>query len=467
MTDPIGGWTPEPGALVFLDQPNPIVMGFTEDEAIAFLKGNTIATMEDSGVLVASAEVQTGAMIAFIPSTADLVDIVLEDGESFEQLHTTAYYLGDAEDIPEEVQREIHEAIQDLADHQPVIEGNLFGFSVWNPGAENECAVADVGGEDLENAHDVISELLDDMDFPYPDQHDPWRPHITLKYQEDAVEVLTPEVMAKTGLIIYDRIRVAFAGVVTDYPLSEHIVASIAFHLAGKHNQKAHGRGGLAEHASDGEIRAAQKLNKGKRLDLDDPTESGIAGGLDYYTSKESAGDALRWTANSAPESQDGLGALARTVAAAPPNAPTLYRGMHGVDPKHIPTKGDVFDLAPTSFTRSQTVAEQFATPTEFETKLPVVLTKVKKNSRALRVDQYSRFKDEKEHVAMGRYKVTDHKISNKVIKHKDGVSRTVTFHEIELEQVDPDVVSLSRIVDVTTGPPPGIGPMLGDNPWG
>lgn len=300
MTEPSftgAPWTTEPGALVFLEEP-PISdgVGMTFDEAFDFLSGNT----DVIEVLTAAADVHEGAMIAFIPTTDDLVELVLSDGEPLEQLHTTAFYLGDNADIPEDVKRLIHVAIKDIAMLQPVIVGDVFGFSVWNPNTDHECAVADVGGADLEDAHESIFDVLDDMGFPYPDQHDPWRPHITLKYQSNAVEVLTDEVMAKTGPITYDRIRVAFGGVVTDYPLGGVLIASEAFHLAGKHNQQshAHGTGGI-ETVSGRELKDSKKnfdrrqggaTRKGGALSQatagDETTQTAVAdyaGSVGYY----------------------------------------------------------------------------------------------------------------------------------------------------------------------------------------
>lgn len=443
-------WTPEPGAIEFIPELPIVDVGYTNDEAYALLTGR----MPFVDTITAAADVHDGAMIAFVPSSDDIAELVVEGGEPADQLHCTAFYLGLAEDFDDEMRATVLEAMRQFAGVQPVVNGDVFGYSVWNPD-EEACLVADVGGSDLEDAQNAIVELLEDLEFFYPDQHEPYRPHITLAYADDPRQLMTDELMTRTGPIVFDRIRIAFAGETTDYPLGAGMTAAsveTTFHLAGKHDQATHGRGGLADHASDGEIRAAQKLNKGKPLDMSDPTERSIGESIYYYT-KEPGSPSGVSRALRDPHAEGADASFVRAVAAAPPDSPKLYRGMHDVPPAELPQEGDVFDLGPTSFTRSKKVSERpaFARSNGRKTMRTtsgedVVVVEgnevhitVSSGSRALRVDQHSFFPDEEEHVGMGRYRVKKRREKIVTTELQDGTKGSVTRIEIELEQVSPD----------------------------
>lgn len=400
-------------------------------------------------VVTAAADVQDGAMIAFVPYVEDVNDLLLPDGEPLQELHTTVFYLGLAEDYDVAQRMDLHDAIAGIAARQPVIVADVFGFSIWNP-IENPCLVADVGGEDLEDAYESVAELLDDMEDdlpPLPEQHDPWRPHITLKF---GALTIPPDLLEKTGPVTFDRIRLAFGGLVTDYPLGGVLTAAThAFHLPGQHDQRSHGRGGIGAHSSPEEARIAQKLNDGKKLDRSVPselrTEQAIAGWTHaQYGAKDRVPDApgdisdsVAHAINHDPDADTFGGVFARTVAAAPPDSPTLYRGQyHHGSAARVPSVGDTYDLGATSFTRDRGVAEKFA----FEGSTSadhMVITRVKKGSRALRIDQHSgSYSWEKEHVGLGRYKVTGRKDSTKVIK-RGGSKIEVKVTELDVEQID------------------------------
>lgn len=401
--------------------------------------------------LVAAADVQDGAMIAFIPHVEDVTELVQPDGEDIMELHTTVFYLGLAEDFDVAQRMDLHDAIAELAMRQPTIVAEVFGFSIWNP-LDNPVLVADVGGSDLEDAYDSIEELMADHEEdlpPLPDQHEPWRPHITLKY---GVLTIPPDVLEKTGPITYDRIRLAFGGLATDYPLGGAIVAGGGiepFHLPGQHDQRSHGRGGIGAHSSPEEARIAQKLNDGKKLDRSVPselrTEQAIAGWTHaQYGAKDRVPDApgdisdsVAHAINHDPDADTYGGVFARTVAAAPPDAPTLYRGQyHHGGAGRVPSVGDTYDIGATSFTRDHGVAEKFA----FEgstTSDQAIITRVKKGSRALRIDQHSgSYSWEKEHVALGRYRVTGRKDSVKTVK-RGGKKVEIKVTELDVEQID------------------------------
>lgn len=240
-------WTTEPGAIVFIPD---ATEGWTVDEAYAFLARDNPSVVtgetEDEFVesLVAAADVHEGAMIAFIPSDADLERLALPDGEDAEQLHITAFYLGDAVDIPEDQRAEIIDAVAARFEGESLLRASVFGFGTFNPDGEEPCVIANVGGGDLEDAHELVGEMLDELAVAYPEQHDPWIPHITLIYATDPYEYLNDDLNSRAGPIVIDRVRVAFAGEAVDIPLGNLAASGEAFHMPGGHDQLSHGGGG-------------------------------------------------------------------------------------------------------------------------------------------------------------------------------------------------------------------------------
>ena len=226
----------------------------------------------------------------------------------------------------------------------------------------------------------------------------------------------------------------------TAYPFND-ITASTDFHLLGQHDQSTH-----AGHATVAESIAAVHLAGGGKLDETDPENARIAGAVRGWTEGGNSGARVRHEVQGAvadPTADTPGAALARTVAAAPPGSPVLHRGMRDVPAHEIPNEGDVFDLAPTSFTRSKKVMEQFSRPEEggnssFGSHNMVHIT-VKKGSRTIQVSQYAppKFAHEQEHVGLGRYHVTKHTTKTVTVKALDGSKSTLTLHEIEMEQVD------------------------------
>lgn len=430
-------WTTEPGAIVFLpDDVNAV--GFTDEEVFNLLTGG----IEDGIVAAATSDVHTGAMIALVPTLDDVLELQAAAGpnaEPLEELHCTLLFLGEASEIDDDTRDAILAFVEEIAERQPVVIANIFGFNVWNPNGPEPCVVAAVSGADLDDVSDTVIQTLEDADIEYPDNHKPWVPHVTLAYDSDPVALLTDDLLSKTGPVTFDRIRVAFGGVTTDFPLGVVVASAQVFHLPGKHDQHAHGRGG----AHSNEIGAAERMNAGKKLDLNDPEQARLHGTINSWSGGGNANAATRheMTASVSDPMADTDGAqMMRVVAAAPANAPELHRGMVHVHPDDIPSEGHVVSLGPTSFTRSSKVAESFAEP-EFSDlgRRTQVIVHVKKNSRALRVDQEvtGKFKDEQEHIGLGKYHVTSRKEKEVTIKAKDGKKRTMTRIDLEYTQVD------------------------------
>jgi 2'-5' RNA ligase len=438
-------WTVEPGAIVFVPDPTE---GWTVDEAYAFLarENPNVVTGETESefleTLTAAADVHEGAMIAFIPSEVDLERLALENGEDAEQLHITAFYLGTTADIDDEEQAAIIDAIADWFTGRPIIRADVFGFGTFNPDGEEPCLIANVGGGELEDARDDVSAILDEIEFAYPEQHDPWIPHITLIYADDPYKLLTDELNPLLGPIVIDRVRVAFGGVATDIPLGD-LAASAAFHLAGQHDQHSHGKGG----ASAGELAAGERLNRGKKLDQNDPEQARIHGTINTWSEGGNEGARVTYEMQEAvhnPGADTDGAQLMRVVGGAPANSPELHRGMNGViHGEDLPTEVDVFSLGPTSFTRSKKIADDFATPPYSDIGgATVVHMRLAKGSHSLRVDQEitGKFKNEQEHITLGRFKVTGRTERTATVKAKDGRPKDVRIIDLNIAQVDESV---------------------------
>jgi 2'-5' RNA ligase len=190
--------------------------GMTEDEALAFL-----ASVGPFGIkmpVVAAADVQTGAMIALVPTATDAQRLALEGFEPLEQLHLTLVYLGDAVDFTPEQREEIINVVRRNA--TTPIEANAFAVSVFNPGGDEPAPLVlgvGNGGEQLEMLHNAIFAEVTDG-FTIAQNHTPWVPHVTLAYSDHPHE-LFDVAMKRTGPITFDRVRVAFGGDNVDIPL--------------------------------------------------------------------------------------------------------------------------------------------------------------------------------------------------------------------------------------------------------
>jgi len=347
-------WTPEPGAIQFIT--DPFETGFTDDEIELLLTGGEVTpkSVLADGSLTAAADVQTGAMIAFAPSVEDAMRLAIDGGDPVDELHCTVLYLGDAVDFDDEQQAAIIGAMKEVGAAMVPIVATVFGFAILNPDGPETCLVANVGGGDLDEGFEIIDGIIDETGINIAEQHEPRLAHITLGYDDDPRRWLTDELYTRQGPILLSTLRVAFAGVVTDIPLGQTLTAAAevaTFHLEGKHNQSTHGRGGIAEHASAPEVRAAYTLNEGGTLG-GTGAEGEISDGIRGFTGHN--GGFNGGTID--PHERSSRGAFVRTVAAAPPTAPKLHRGMTDVPPGKVPREGETFDLGPSSFSSSADV---------------------------------------------------------------------------------------------------------------
>jgi hypothetical protein len=169
------------------------------------------------GTVVAAAgvtgELHTGAMIALIP--ADPEALAVEGGEPAEELHCTLLFLGEADKVDDERRTQILEICQTVAAGWYEFEAEGFSLAMFNPLGDEPCIVLGLSGVELADLHDDIEAEIEADE----DQHQPWVPHITLAYTDDAM--LIGDLLDRCGPVVFDRLRVAFGDQVTDIPLGD------------------------------------------------------------------------------------------------------------------------------------------------------------------------------------------------------------------------------------------------------
>lgn len=172
----------------------------------------------------AAAEVHTGAMVALIPSAEDAARLALEGGEDVSELHVTLMFLGEASDWDVNDRAAVLQAARNAVGWLAPVQARAFGVAHWNPQSDSPVWVYSIG-DDRESSGprlaDVQHELryqIEDIGHPLPEQHSPWAPHVTGIY--DPADFRN-EMTTRLGPVNFDRVRVAFAGEYTDFPLIE------------------------------------------------------------------------------------------------------------------------------------------------------------------------------------------------------------------------------------------------------
>lgn len=175
-------------------------------------------------VAAGNAAVGTGAMIALVPIAEHALRLaeLVGDGESADQLHCTLLFLGDAESYSAVAQREIIDWATAVAAGYDSIDANGFGLAVFNPIDDQACVTLLMSSADLAEMQDDCLNSVTDV-ASIPDQHEPYVAHITLAYVDQPQDVqrlmaLSPNLCS---VITFDRLRVAFAGQITDVPLAD------------------------------------------------------------------------------------------------------------------------------------------------------------------------------------------------------------------------------------------------------
>lgn len=201
--------------------------GLSEVDAYALLAGIPAASGELARqLLVASAEQarRTGGMIALVPTEADAGRLAVENGEEPGELHLTLAFLGDDVTTLDDETREKIIGVARRYAGTPV-NAEVFAVNIFNPtkidsdGSPGGCVVLGVGrADELPTLRSNIVSALGGLGgFELPEQHEPWVPHVTLRYTDDFSDVggLTDRV----GPVTFDRLRVALGTDVVDIPL--------------------------------------------------------------------------------------------------------------------------------------------------------------------------------------------------------------------------------------------------------
>jgi 2'-5' RNA ligase len=176
----------------------------------------------EQAALTAAATEHAGAMVALVPSRADCDRLAVEGGEPATELHLTLAYLGEADAIDAETRAAIITAAWDAVEKMGPVEADGFSVSVFNPGDENDrdtCIVVGVSGDALAAAHTDVGAAVGEV-FTAPDQHQPFAAHVTLAYSDD-LSMVEEIAESRVGPIVFDRLRIAFAGEVTDIVLGD------------------------------------------------------------------------------------------------------------------------------------------------------------------------------------------------------------------------------------------------------
>lgn len=180
------------------------------------------ASMDQDDTLSAAADVHTGAMIALMPSRADAERMAVEGGEPVDQLHVTLAYLGHAADWSEAQQINVINAVGRAAGWLSPVQARAFGVARWNSSGLEPAWVWNIGDDQdadsarLADVHHEVNYQLADLGYELPRNFTPWSPHVTATYgAADQAELDNG-----AGPLKFDRIRVAFAGKYTDFPLT-------------------------------------------------------------------------------------------------------------------------------------------------------------------------------------------------------------------------------------------------------
>lgn len=197
---------------------------FTPAQARQFTAGELRLALEDEADDAAPEEVaeQTGAMVALVPSAADVARLALPGGEPEAELHLTLLFLGQAADYGLLQRTAVLAAAQEAALNTTAVQATGFGAAVWNPTGATPALVLQVGRTDecgcLRDA--LLDAGLGALEELIPEQHVPYAPHVCLAYgTPDALVARMPAALERVGPVLFDRLRVAFGPEVVDLPL--------------------------------------------------------------------------------------------------------------------------------------------------------------------------------------------------------------------------------------------------------
>lgn len=183
--------------------------------------------------LAAAADPHDGAMIALVPSDADLDRLALDVPGALprDELHLTLLFLGENAAIDQTTRERIIDAVRRMVDERGYgpIEAEAFAPAMFNPNGDEPCWVLVIGRTDeIGVAREAMGEAFEGnaLGFMPPEQHTPYIPHTTIAYTDDPG--LAATLAPLTGPISYDRLRVSFGTLEIDIPLAGGVAAAAA-----------------------------------------------------------------------------------------------------------------------------------------------------------------------------------------------------------------------------------------------
>lgn len=179
--------------------------------------------MGDNRTITAAADVRTGAMVALVPASdwASGAAIDHPAGEPVDQLHMTSVYLGDAVAWSDADRFTLLSAASEAASGMPPFSADVLGPSIFNPNGDEPAIVLGITGQGAADAQTQVAAAMRPFAGRMPEQHVPQVCHVTLAYADaDHFADYMDHYASRGGPVNFDRLRVAFAGEVHDFPLS-------------------------------------------------------------------------------------------------------------------------------------------------------------------------------------------------------------------------------------------------------
>lgn len=167
---------------------------------------------------------QLGGMVALIPRESDAEQLRVSGGEKLGELHLTLAYLGDDVTGWTADQRNHLTAVALNAAQAAgaPVNARVIGPGMFNPDGHDgrqPCAVYLVGDSRMITPMRDMMRIVAEI---HEEQHEPFLPHITAGFGVPFGR------LKYTGPVVFDRLRVAFAGDTYDFPLGEVGEKSIA-----------------------------------------------------------------------------------------------------------------------------------------------------------------------------------------------------------------------------------------------
>jgi 2'-5' RNA ligase len=179
-----------------------------------------IAAFVQGAITAASAEIQTGGMIALIPDNPQAFTV--PGGDPTSNMHMTLCFLGDVSELDDTTKEELTKRVEVLAADNGPVEMRVQGVGIWNRDggdtgdrkpSTNTLLQPTGQAVGLRDYADQIGR--DALGARYPEQFSPWSPHICAGYDLD------PTVLPQhDGMVRFSKVRLALAGEDQDFVLA-------------------------------------------------------------------------------------------------------------------------------------------------------------------------------------------------------------------------------------------------------